>query len=270
MKCIKLQSASRSAPSWCKPGNRTTPIRHNGMSRQLVVLATAPSANATPKVEQKNIGFVADMRKVAMKLHTKDQAPKEGGKEASKTPMAAWQPTREGYLLFLEQSKEVYDAFEDIIATNDAYAAFRNSGLERSAALSQDIAWFNSEYGLVPQPMNGDSPAAAYVALIRRLAVEDPPAFICHFYNFYFAHTAGGRMIGNKMAGMLLDNKTLAFYQWEGDVAEHLEKVRAEINRLAEGWSAEQKEHCLAETADSFKYSGALMRCMMGAAPAAH
>lgn len=29
------------------------------------------------------------MRFVAMRLHTKDQAPKEGGKEASKTPMMA-------------------------------------------------------------------------------------------------------------------------------------------------------------------------------------
>ena len=32
-------------------------------------------------------GFVEEMRFVAMKLHTKDQAPKEGGKEASKHPM---------------------------------------------------------------------------------------------------------------------------------------------------------------------------------------
>lgn len=29
------------------------------------------------------------MRFVAMRLHTKDQAPKEGGKEASKNPMMA-------------------------------------------------------------------------------------------------------------------------------------------------------------------------------------
>lgn len=31
-------------------------------------------------------GFVEEMRFVAMKLHTKDQAPKEGGKEASPQP----------------------------------------------------------------------------------------------------------------------------------------------------------------------------------------
>ncbi len=38
-----------------------------------------------------------------------------------------------------------------------------------------------------------------YCLLLEKLAKEDPPAFICHYYNFYFAHTAGGRMIGNKV-----------------------------------------------------------------------
>ena len=28
---------------------------------------------------------------------------------------------------------------------------------------------------------------------------KDPQAFICHFYNTYFAQTAGGRMIGRKV-----------------------------------------------------------------------
>lgn len=34
----------------------------------------------------KRAGFVEEMRFVAMKLHTKDQAPKEGGKEAAPQP----------------------------------------------------------------------------------------------------------------------------------------------------------------------------------------
>lgn len=37
-----------------------------------------------PRTARKLAGFIAEMRKVAMKLHTKDQAPKEGGKEAPK------------------------------------------------------------------------------------------------------------------------------------------------------------------------------------------
>jgi heme oxygenase len=36
---------------------------------------------------------------------------------------------------------------------------------------------------------------------------------MCHYYNFYFAHTAGGRMIGKQMSALLLDKKTLDFYK---------------------------------------------------------
>ena len=35
--------------------------------------------------------------------------------------------------------------------------------------------------------------------LLQELAKSDPAAFICHFYNFYFAHTAGGKMIGARV-----------------------------------------------------------------------
>jgi heme oxygenase len=52
---------------------------------------------------------------------------------------------------------------------------------------------------------------------------------------------------------MLLGGKDLAFYQYDGDVAVLLDKVRENLNRLAEGWTPEQKEHCLKETADAFK-----------------
>ncbi len=95
------------------------------------------------------VGFVEEMRFVAMKLHTKDQAPKEGGKEAAPQPfqkvnlhihellhrlcckvesvlslastlipaatLLQWEPTREGYLRFLVESKLVYDALEQIV-----------------------------------------------------------------------------------------------------------------------------------------------------------
>lgn len=56
------------------------------------------------------------MRMVAMKLHTKDQAPKEGGKETPKENKP-WAPTREGYVRFLAESKAVYDALEQAVVT---------------------------------------------------------------------------------------------------------------------------------------------------------
>ncbi|KAG2446272.1 hypothetical protein HXX76_000861 [Chlamydomonas incerta] len=209
---------------------------------------------------EKDKGFIAEMRKVAMKLHTKDQAPKEGEKEAPKP--GPWTPTRPGYLRFLVESKEVFDTFERLVNSSDAYKALRNTGLERGPGLAADIAWMEKSFHLPPPEMKADGAAATYVALLEKLAVTDPPAFICHFYNFYFAHTAGGRMIGSKVASMLLDGQTLDFYKWQGDVNEHLEGVRRSINVMSEGWSPAEKEHCLAETEASFKYSGQIMRAI--------
>lgn len=37
-------------------------------------------------------------------------------------------------------------------------------------------------------------------------------------------------------------------------------RVRKNINKVAETWTREEKDHCLAETELSFKYSGALLR----------
>jgi hypothetical protein len=52
---------------------------------------------------------------------------------------------------------------------------------------------------------------------------------------------------------MMLDGKELKFYQYNGDVNELLDGVRASLNELAEHWTREQKDHCLRETADAFQ-----------------
>jgi heme oxygenase len=101
--------------------------------------------------------------------------------------------------------------------------------------------------------------------MVRGLSATDPPAFICHYYNYYFAHTAGGRMIGSKVSSMILDNAELEFYKYNaGDVAPLLDAVRAKINALAEGWTEEQRARCLNETADTFKMAGGLMQFIAG------
>jgi heme oxygenase len=78
-------------------------------------------------------------------------------------------------------------------------ALFQHTGLERTQPLDEDLAWFKATYNITPPTPAADGPGHTYRGLIERLAVEDPPAFICHYYNYYFAHTAGGRMIGNKV-----------------------------------------------------------------------
>ena len=62
-------------------------------------------------------------------------------------------------------------------------------------------------------PVTPDRGPVPPCRLLQELATAAPPAFLCHYYNIYFAHTAGGRMIGAKVASMILDGAELAFYK---------------------------------------------------------
>ncbi|CAD5169182.1 unnamed protein product [Musa acuminata subsp. malaccensis] len=205
-------------------------------------------------------GFVDEMRAVAMKLHTRDQA-KEGEKEPDSPPVSKWEPSVDGYLRFLVDNKLVYDTLETIVqkAAYPCYAEFRNTGLERSENLVQDLEWFKDQGHTIPEPSVG----ASYAHYLEELSEKNPQAFICHFYNIYFAHSAGGRMIGRKVAEKILDSKELQFYKWDGDLSQLLQNVRDKLNRVASSWSREEKDHCLEETEKSFKYSGEILRLIL-------
>ena len=133
-----------------------------------------------------------------------------------------------------------------------------NAGLERAAPLAKDIAWFTETHGLEAPPADG--PGAEYAVFLKELAATSPPEFICHFYNVYFAHSAGGKMIGRKVSEMILNGKELEFYKWERGLEESLTAVKAKLNEAAEGWSREEKDACLEETSKSFQLSGQLLR----------
>lgn len=84
--------------------------------RAFVVTATT-AEKPRKKYPGEAKGFVEEMRFVAMKLHTREQA-KEGEKQAKQPeekPVAKWEPTVEGYLRFLVDSKLVYDTLENIV-----------------------------------------------------------------------------------------------------------------------------------------------------------
>ncbi|XP_042449794.1 heme oxygenase 1, chloroplastic-like [Zingiber officinale] len=168
------------------------------------MVVTATTAEM-PKKRQasRDRSFVDEMRTVAMRLHTKDQA-KEGKKESKSPPVAKWEPSIEGYLRFLVDSKIVYDTLETIIqkAAYPLYAEFRSTGLERSEKLAKDLKWFKDQGHTIPEP---SSPGVSYSQYLEELSQKDPQAFICHFYNIYFAHSAGGRMIGKKVLNFSLN-----------------------------------------------------------------
>jgi heme oxygenase len=202
-----------------------------------------------------------ELRSYAMKLHTKEQAPREGQASAPKN-QPEWKPTKSGYLKFLVESHVVYETFEVILKSGSVgfFKDFVGTGLERTAALNKDIAYMEENFGLNAHVPSEDGPGHQYAALLKDLAVKSPPAFMCHYYNFYFAHTAGGRMIGAQVSKGALDMWMGDFYKWEGDVKGLLNAVRGKLNVVADGWSREEKDACLEETMRTFSSSGSLLR----------
>ncbi|XP_010474524.2 PREDICTED: heme oxygenase 1, chloroplastic-like, partial [Camelina sativa] len=157
----------------------------------VVVAATTAAEKQKKRYPGESKGFVEEMRFVAMKLHTKEQA-KEGEKETKaieERPVAKWEPTVEGYLKFLVDSKLVYDTLEQIIQDSNfpSYTEFKNTGLERADKLATDLEWFKEQGYEIPEPT---APGKKYSQYLKDLAEKDPQSFICHFYNIYFAHSA--------------------------------------------------------------------------------
>ncbi|KAG8491648.1 hypothetical protein CXB51_014997 [Gossypium anomalum] len=246
------------------PYSKTLSLKLPRMVTRNVVVSATTAEKPRKRYPGEAKGFVEEMRFVAMKLHTKEQA-KEGEKEVKQPeerPVQRWEPSVDGYSKFLVDSKLVYDTLEGIIdkAPFPSYAEFRDTRLERSEKLAKDLQWFKEQGYTIPEP---SSPGVTYAEYLKELSEKDPQAFICHFYNIYFAHSAGGRMIGKKVAEKILDKKELEFYKWDGDLSQLLQNVRDKLNKVAESWTREEKNHCLEETEKSFKYSGDILRLIL-------
>ena len=173
-------------------------------STTMIVVHATESASSTTT----NSFIQTELRGAAMRLHTREQSPKEGQVEVP-TPATPYVPTHADYLAFLVDSQHVYQAMEDMVNAREELVAFRNTGLERTLALEQDICFLMAEFGL-ERPSVGP-PGRTYADALRQM--QSIPEFMCHYYNHYFAHTAGGRMIGKQMSALLLGGRTLEFYK---------------------------------------------------------
>lgn len=229
--------ASMAVASNAFQGTSSSFMKRNLLTRPSSLSMTAEMAAENAAATE--YSFVKkDMRAVAMKLHTPQQAPKEGKAKSPEAfeseakaaeamaaakaanpevPVIVWQPARINYVQFLVDSLQVYETLEILTNEYPALAPFKSTGLERSAALKEDLEFITKTYpGTVIPPPGPHGPG--YAAHLKELAATSMPRFLCHYYNHMFAHTAGGRMIGKSMADKLLDGTTLKFYQWEGDV----------------------------------------------------
>jgi heme oxygenase len=207
----------------------------------------------------KNSFVQNQMRRAAMKLHTKDQS-KEGEQEAKK-PIREWTPSTANLLQFLVDSREVHAGLDEAVSSVPELSRLVDTGLERVPNLNKDIQWLCERDSSLT--VGEPSPAATmYATSLVAMAKENMPAFICHYYNTHFAHTAGGRMIGKLMSDKLLEGQPLQFYMWDGDVSELLADVRKTIDDMAAGWTEEEKEECLNQTEDAFMAGGSVLESL--------
>lgn len=211
-----------------------------------------------------------ELRDVAMRLHTRDQSPREGQAEeaaSAKKSKVPYVPTHADYLQFLVDSHAVYVVMEDIVCRNELLVMFRNTGLERTLELEKDIGWMCTKFDL-PRPDVGNAGRAYAEELSSMITCDaDIPQFICHYYNYYFAHLAGGRMIGKQMSRLLLDGETLEFYKWGDDVNGLKDKVKHLIEETARQWTREERDKCVNATVGAFKGGGAINGYLYGESP---
>lgn len=129
------------------------------------------------------------------------------------------------------------------------------------SALDKDIA-FLSEMDVQPAGYEGESsPGTEYARYLKALSEDNLPGFICHYYNTYFAHTAGGRMIGKAVSNKILDGAKLDFYHaYPKSVSKLMTPVKESLEDIAVDWSEEERKSCVKETGKAFKYAGQVMR----------
>ncbi|KAL0545648.1 hypothetical protein IC582_015538 [Cucumis melo] len=173
-----------------------------------------------------------------------------------------WQPSLEGFLKYLVDSKLVFSTVERIVDESGdvAYSYFRKSGLERSECLAKDLEWFREQGIVIPEPT---IPGVSYAKYLEELAERSAPLFLCHYYNIYFSHIAGGQVIAKRVSERLLEGRKLEFYTWAGDAEELLKNVREKLNMLGEHWSRDDRNKCLREATKTFRFLGQIVRLII-------
>ncbi|KAM4121786.1 hypothetical protein ACB094_01G032800 [Castanea mollissima] len=249
-------------------------------------ISTTTTTSAPPVIKRRkryrrqypgeSIGITEEMRFVAMRLrnvkgkkYTKDSLGEDEEKDDNLASDndgddggVTWQPSMEGFLNYLVDSKLVFNTVERIVdeSSHVAYAYFRKTGLERSEALEKDLEWLRQQGFVIPEP---SGPGISYAKYLGELSEKSAPLFMCHFYNIYFSHIAGGQVIARQVSKKLLEGRELEFYRWEGNVAELIKDVREKLNMLGEHWCRDEKNRCLKEATKAFRFLGQIVRLII-------
>ncbi|CAH9078065.1 unnamed protein product [Cuscuta europaea] len=200
----ELDSGSRPTPYSAAPMGILPPVRRQrrayrkqypgekkGIAEEMRFVAMRLRNNGSPKSK----------RRAMSEIDTEDcDEEEEEVMEANDSSGNGeyWQPSMEGFLRYLVDSRLVFNIIERTVdeSSDVSYAYFRNTGLERADFISKDLAWLSEQGNDIPEPSN---PGVAYSNYLEELGEKNPPLFLCHFYNIYFSHIAGGQVIAKKI-----------------------------------------------------------------------
>ncbi|KAL5538909.1 hypothetical protein UlMin_045050 [Ulmus minor] len=163
-------------------------------------------------------------------------------------------PKHAFYLHFSQPVKIGTDLLK--IPSHVTCAKLKNTGLERSESFAKDLEWFKEQGYAIPEP---STPIVNYAKYLKELSEKDPQAFICHFYNIYFAHSPGCSLNLIAIIHIMIFFKIIEFYKWDGDLSQLLQNVREKLNKVAE----RREEPLLEINREIFKYSGDILRLIL-------
>lgn len=253
-------TAARQEKKRCKNTN-TRRQRAPARAQEHVALAAAHSAQSQEASEEHKgeASFVGKLKHAALGLHTQSQTSNGRAEESERKEESQPKLYRSGYVRFLVENKAVHDALESAI-DEFGYTELDGTGLERAQNLAEDLQWLRDECGdTIPEPLP-DGPGTQYAALLRQLAGEDPPRFLCHYYNLQFAHAAGGRMIGKMVSENVFDGARFRFYKYDDGLKTCLDRARSAIDSIGNRWTEEEQQRGLDETPTAFDYGGTLLK----------
>lgn len=164
------------------------------------------------------------------------------------------------YVALAAQHYFMYDALESVaegLAEDPAFAPFHPAGLARMASIEADLAHLlGDEWSERISP----TPATErYAARIRQVGDEGWLAgLVAHHYTRYLGDLSGGQMIARRVSKQHgLDSAGVEFYAFPelGDLAEFKNAYRAELDRLGEALSAEERARVVEEVRLAYRFN---------------
>ena len=186
--------------------------------------------------------------------------------------------TARKYFQYLVNCEYIYTIIESKLSQYDSDSSsssssrsrrllmFQDTRMERSEALKKDLIFLRETFDFLPEDNLVDPKVLEYGNYLMLLVEDDTkfPQFLCHYYNLYFAHTAGGMMIGNIAQRKFQFNQRLQFYMYENNkMNEYKTKLRHKIDHfISSHWNEAQKNACANETLCAFTNINFMMECL--------